>query len=133
MGTKFQIKCNVMILIGLDDTFSWTVRVLGKLVDISCTYLRLLPFNLQSGSGVLEVLQRLESSHFCMGNDDPKFFLLRASRKGVFMDATGSCYAFTLVVDTVICRGDSSGMLRKGLLCPSYHSFCIVQYFGAEF
>ncbi len=74
----------------ITDIFTWTVRIQGQLVDISCTHLALLPCSLHSVSSVSEVIQALESSHFCIGNDDSKYSPLQASRKGVFMDAAGA-------------------------------------------
>lgn len=75
----------------ITDTFTWTVRVQSKSVDISCTPLAHFPCTLRSVITVSEVIQSLDSSHFCIGNEDSKFFPLQEARKGVFLDGLREC------------------------------------------
>lgn len=52
--------------------FLWTFQIQGEVVNLSSAHLAPLPSKLQSALDVLKMLQSIESSSFCVGNEDNK-------------------------------------------------------------
>ena len=70
--------------------FSWSFHIHGKSLDLTRTHLDPQPKKLQSAIALSSLLMAIDSSHYCTGNEDERFFPLQAARKGVFKDASGN-------------------------------------------
>jgi hypothetical protein len=81
-----QLFCTLEVL----ADHCWKFRIQGKQIDLSHTHLNYLPSKLQSAAAVSNLLQAINSCCYCSGNEDKRFFPLQASRKGMFMDASGN-------------------------------------------
>jgi hypothetical protein len=71
----------------ISSELHWNVRIGGVMIEADI--LNALPRTLSSAASLVEVINTLESCHFCVGNDDEKYHPIQAARKGVFMNATG--------------------------------------------
>ena len=72
----------------------------GKILDLTQTHLDPKPTQLRSAVEVSSLLQAIDTCHYCNGNEDERFFPLQAARKGVFKDASGNIYLYSLHLKT---------------------------------
>ena len=81
---------DVYFSLRIHEDFSWTLLLLQQHIDpATCSMLQELPQALASVADVEAVLNALDSSTVCTGNDDSKFSDLAKSHNGTFMDASG--------------------------------------------
>ena len=94
------MKCNkdwsgnfqVSISVAVNADMSWEANVLGHKLLSGYGVFSSLPKIVRTVSDFKTVLHFTESCSICMGNDNNKFELLVASRKGNFMDSSGMLY-----------------------------------------
>lgn len=80
-----QVKFSIEVKGELD----WSVLIGEGRLSSDCSVLAALPHSLSSVTNVRKAISRLESLHYCTGNEDEKYFSVQAARKGVFKDSTG--------------------------------------------
>ena len=71
----------------ISKDFSWNIRSLGNLIEL--TGGSDISSRITSVDALVNVIKFLTSYHFCCGNEDEKYHLIQAERKGVFKDITG--------------------------------------------
>ena len=85
-SSNFQVSLSVTI----NADMSWEASVHGHKLLSSCGVFSSLPQVVRTVSDIKAVLHCLNSYSICVGNDDEKFEPLVSSRKGNFMDSSGT-------------------------------------------
>ena len=77
----------------IHSDFHWQFVCHEKPVSpAACPLIARLPSTLESVSDIEEALALLNDARLCEGNADEKFLLLAKTRKGRFMDSSGTSY-----------------------------------------
>lgn len=80
-----RVTCSLTV----DDNLRWTVRVgQTEITSSSCVLLKDFLPCIGSVDHLLQLLELVSSSSYCIGNCDPKFHELLDRHKGVFKDST---------------------------------------------
>ena len=92
---KFSSKqslVRVSYSVHITEDFQWRLICRGRSVPHpeACPLLRSVPSALKSVTDVVQILTLLNTSTVCEGNTDERFHCLSNSRKGHFMDPTGT-------------------------------------------
>lgn len=75
----------VYISIDIMPDFSWTTKIYGKMLPQSLPH---TPDSLTTPNEISEVVKRLDCCTDCLGNEDPQYLTLAASRGGKFNNLT---------------------------------------------
>ena len=80
----------------INTDMSWEASVQGHKLLSRCDMFSSLPQVVRTVSDIKTVLHYVDSCSICMGNGDEKFEPLVSSRKGNFMDTSGTYVMFKM-------------------------------------
>ena len=80
------VTCSLTV----DDSLLWTMRVMGRteITSSSCVLLKDFLPCISSMDHLLQLLELVSFSYYCIENHDPKFHEVLDRHKGVFKDST---------------------------------------------
>ena len=102
---NYNLHGQIHLTIKISNNFSYILKTMGNVIGLKDIR---VPNKIISVSSLLETITLINSSSFCCGNEDSRFFPLQAERHGKFNDASGiiilancminfSCKLFSIV------------------------------------
>ena len=118
-STSEHVEIGVSLVV--DENLQWKVLVRGRKVDVLMGPLTVIPSPLSSLSNLRKLIDTLDKSVICVGNNDKKYLPLLSSRKNCFYDMSGELQCKQLFV-----LQDVSYWLHavgEGIRCPACSNF----------